>query len=328
MTQDLHRSEAKRHQSLSNQTAPELIVQKVLTKESPESRLFLAHDCSLNKDSLINQLPEVSYAQDHNFSGHTMDDFLVVDRHNNIYIVADGVTRTKCENQNAAWQTAEAFGRLMHYHICEALAENLPATQILQHAFQQANLGAHSVNSLNQELGLGGNLISSPRGSCTAAVLLEVQQRLFIGTIGDCQVAVIDDSKDKLKLIKLTDPQTTLCEKIRNEMPNPIEFHRRMANKLDEWGKPDSIAYGVVNGDPNARHFFKVQEITEKGLIYLFSDGIPKLAAEIGEILCNYDSWRNTADQILTSALHKCRLTQGPNFKTDDSSLIKIRFAN
>ncbi len=309
------------------------IIESVLAQSQPKQQVIDIDIPQIRTHLPYRNFMSVSFDMRHNTVGHTIDDSLLVDRQNGIYIVADGVTREFCTDQNAAWQVAQAFTRLMHWHISVLLLECNNPNYILRQAFHNANL---DIAKINRHLELGSDFLENAPASCAAAVLFRHGEDYFMGNIADSQVVSFENYPHSQQIKQITPIQTLASETIREKEPTKekmLERHRACANQITTQGDKESYAYGIINGNPNAVHFFETKQAAHRTPFLIYSDGFYNLcgpasgnnqhqerAATFASLITNPEYASYSADRLIDTAL---RQTPNPS-KLDDISLIIV----
>lgn len=291
---------------------PEQILREILAQKTPDSQSIIMDIPQIRTRVPLSQFIDVDHAQSRNTVGHTFDDALLVDGTNGIHIVADGVTREFCKDQDAAWRVAKAFCRLMHFHMCQELARSNDPRDILYEAFKRANEG---INELNQRMGLGKNFLEDAPGSCTTSIVFAHAEDFYTAVMGDAGTTAGDLT---------TRNQTSASERLRNKIKDrrhKLNLHRRLANSMQF----KRISYGVVNGHKDAPHFLDIQTIQHKGTIELYTDGYYNAVglAKFPAFIAHPDREKETVSQTIGKAVAIDSLKQ--NKSGDDISVIRIK---
>lgn len=272
--------------------------------------------------NVINVLDCSYCSETGNADHHPQEDYCLVDTKNNIYLVADGITRQDkseyalMENRKTSisYRVGEAFCNAFHHSavseirklkIGEDLSDGLKAS------FTVADqIAKRIIDEYLPMLPPGAEL-----PGCVAIAAIVHNDTLYFGSVGDCMGILIRNGK---KII-FADKQTTFAfrklgiEKDRERLQK--EFINHPQNRY---------GYGVINGDPAAQEFFHVSHLSIQygDSIYLMSDGVSDYIQ-----YCNPSEYEKmSVKDILSEARKAFHELNGPEAFCDDMTLIRIRW--
>ena len=245
-----------------------------------------------------------------------MEDYLINDPENSIFIVMDGISRSKEEiarsKQSIARMVAETFAKSIHEHILTSLVsidDYAKARMVLQEGFKIANL---KVKELLEE---HNDMYSGELPGAVGIVAIIIDRMLVYGSVGDCMGILVRGNQ---KII-FSQKQTTFAFDVLNEERNRERLMQNYVNKIDsEYG------YGVVNGQEEAVDFFNISYVNldKDDVIFLASDGVSDLIqyAKVESFI------EKELEEILLMSDEQDLLAKKSYF--DDKSIIKISINN
>lgn len=253
---------------------------------------------------------------------HPMEDRVYVNQPNNIFIVADGITR------NEGYCGEESIAKMVTDYFCEALDKNLSqrihsdAADIglsLESAFEQTTKDVAAYVAKNKAFKAAersakerciGGFYEKP--GCVFVGGVVYNHRLYYGHVGDCGLILVRNNQKYV----LATPQTYFAFKVQG-----AERQRKLL--YDEYvNRPENKnGYGVVNGDPGVVSFFNVTmiDLQTNDTLYFVSDGIYPFIAAFPPAMYNDLS----PEEILS--LHKKYYPTDK--KLDDRAIIKVCIA-
>lgn len=202
------------------------------------------------------------------------EDYLAYDDKSNVFVVADGITRSSAEyslyGQSVSAEVSKTFCQAMKQSILDccfgAVADSLEQRMIL--AFKQANAAVAQLLKeprFSYALERTDNGVYVEPAGCVAVAAFIVDDKLYFGGVGDCTCVLIRNGHRMVLFDKQTDYAFHMLD---------IETQRKKL--YDEIVCKDDYGYGVVNGNPEAYKYFSVSHVRlEAGdTVYLMSDGI------------------------------------------------------
>ena len=185
------------------------------------------------------------------------EDSYLVDEANNIYIVADGVTRDRINrhypNPSPAKEVSQLFVNVVHQHMRQN--NHHEPIECLKQSIASANATIADHNRSYTEF--------AP--STVAIVAMIVDEYFYYAHIGDCSVYLLNSSAKQL-----TTPQTKLIEEHANDF-SKAQIRDEISNNLQH-----PYAYGIINGKQNALKFVEYHQFKLKAgmRILIASDGL------------------------------------------------------
>ncbi len=210
------------------------------------------------------------------------EDYLICDKFNKIYIVADGISRSEeeyrlylnnADSESISGKLSKIFCEKLHGILKEILLnaqgeENLERD--FKNAFEFANKEIESFLNARQDYFYTRkyNKVKSyyEKPGCVALAAFIFGNKLYYGSVGDCMGILIRGGRRIIFSDKQTDYAFNQM-KIENDR---YKLYSEYVNKPE-----NPYGYGVVNGDKNAVKFFAVSrlELETGDEIYLTSDG-------------------------------------------------------
>lgn len=213
-----------------------------------------------------------------------LEDYLIKDDTNGIFIVCDGVTRTRKDGKypvpSPAARAAKSFADTVHCALLNLLS--LPPDERLVAAVKKGNA---AVDELNNFLVPEVDYLENDFAGAVGIVAFLEGGHFYYAHIGDCSCLMIRDGT----ISRLTEPQTAKLEYQRKELGDDndaIQIIRRSIRNVP--GHP--AAYGVYTGEDSALQFVEYNKValTGRETIILASDGLdhvmhknPGLATEL-----------------------------------------------
>lgn len=252
---------------------------------------------------------------------HPQEDAMLIDSVNNVYVVLDGITRQ--EGYESDYSAAQKFTNEFLKIFGESIASNMKngvknVAEILRKTLVKSSEVAYKtlqkdktyLDNLSgaKALALRKQKYFEPAG-CVGAVAVIENGTLYYGHVGDSGIVLIRDGQ----IIALTRPQTRYAFKIDNAESNRKLLYDRYVNKPE-----NEHGYGVINGNTDVSHFFKVASIklNPDDVIYLMTDGIHDYFVD------RYDESFNA---MSISAIFEKQRKSSP-LKLDDRTMIRIRY--
>lgn len=280
------------------------------------------------EQALRNQCPEVfknvkaTVLIDKNVSDnvHPQEDAYIFDETNNLYVVADGITRQEgyvSDYSLSAKFTAE-FLKIFEKSFNENMKLGVKNyAEILHKIFVKSSESAKEsllhdkkycqALSDQKALAVKNQKYFEPSG-CVSAVALIDNGTLYYGHVGDCGIVLIRNGQ----VITLTRSQTDYAFKIdKAEKDRKLLYDKYVNNPSNEHG------YGVVNGDAGVSSFFFAAsfKLLPGDVVYVMTDGIKDFLTE------RFVSGFNDLDLQEIFDMQK-----ESSFSLDDRTAIKIKY--
>ena len=245
-----------------------------------------------------------------------LEDYLINDKENSIFIVMDGISRSKEEiaksKQSIARMVAETFANTIHQYISTspvAIDDFSKAKMVLREGFRVANLKVKELLENNKEM------YSGELPGAVGIVAVIIDRMLVYGSVGDCMGILVRGNQ---KII-FSQKQTTFAFDILEvENDRQCLMENYVNNINSEYG------YGVVNGQDEAIDFFNISYVNldKNDVIFLASDGVSDLIqfAKVESFI------HKELEEILTMSDEQDLLAKKKYF--DDKSVIKITITN
>ncbi len=254
-------------------------------------------------------------------SPHPQEDALFLDDVNNIYVIADGITRQ--EGYESDYSLAAAFSNEFTSTFSRKLAESMKLNsknpeELIKKCFVNSSVLTQSrleKDGVYTKAKAAAKALSVKNGTyfeapgCVAAVAVIDNGTLYYGSVGDCAVTLIRNGQPAI----LTRNQTAYAFNVDKHEADRELLYERYVNKPG-----NKHGYGVVNGDRNVSAFFTVGSVklTAGDYVYIMSDGIKDFFI---------DSYEEAYNSLLLSeifALHKGQT----NGDLDDRTIIRIQY--
>ncbi|MCM1306439.1 MAG: TIR domain-containing protein [Bacteroides sp.] len=258
------------------------------------------------------------------------EDYLICDNTNKIYIVADGISRSRDEyrkflkkepdDKSISRRVSEVFCDTLHRHIKDIILSGQDENH-LKRSFENAfNLANESVEKF---LSTRNDYIYTPRGKrggkyfekpgCVAIAAFICGRKLYYGSVGDCMGILVRNGRR----IVFSEKQTEYAFhhlKVENDRKR---LYSEYVNK-----PKNPYGYGVINGDKNAGEFFSPAHLDlESGdEIYIVSDGISDFIS-----YCDVSKITNCKLENLIKKEDARRKKLG--IRNDDKAIIRIKIS-
>jgi hypothetical protein len=207
------------------------------------------------------------------------EDSLLVDETNHVFVVADGVSRTKNEKDEYPYPSP---ARMASRVAADAMGQALADGKEMKQTFADGNA---AVKKLNEKLGLWDNhdyWVNDFAGT-VGAVVVERDGKTEYGYIGDCGVAHISatgellwHSDDDVEAARVGFPK---MEHRPAFAPSTQEVKDRFIKVRKDFRnnpKADYKTFGVLTGEDAALEYVKTGSLETKPgeLVVVYSDGI------------------------------------------------------
>lgn len=240
------------------------------------------------------------------------EDYIIDDSTHNIYIVMDGITRSKEEYKNngsMAYDVSKLFADSIYEYICK----NVSKCKDFKDARGMLIQGFNSANAIVDEM--LKSRIDEHSGyeypGSVGIVAFVINRMLVYGSLGDCMGILL---RGNHKIIFSPKQTTYAFDYLKHEKERQLLVKQYINNPDCPYG------YGVVNGDPRAVNYFNVSYINlDRGdVAYLVSDG----ASDFIEFNKNgYINSLSLAEIIEESTKQDIELNKA---SIDDKSIIRI----
>lgn len=257
-------------------------------------------------------------------TGHINEDFYICNKEENIYVVADGITRQE-GYADADYSLSAVFTQKFCEQLRGDLAKNLKKSvsdipSLMRKAFVRSSMA--TMSKLNDDpfyaekhgkahkLAIQKGAYFEPVG-CVCAVAVIENGTLYYGHVGDCGMALVRNGQ----LILLTHSQTYYAFGIDKVERDREKLYRDYVNVEN-----NPHGYGVVNGDERVKSYFHVTstELQSGDVVYLMSDGVFDF---FRDSFCNqselFDPAKIFAEQEIFA---------GENADFDDRTMIRITY--
>lgn len=252
---------------------------------------------------------------------HPQEDAALCDDANNIYVVADGITRK--EGYDSDYSVAKTFTEKFTESFVQKLKKDIKeipikTADLVKNCFVQSSVTTKESlltdDEYVKELEKAENraktkniYFESP--GCVAAVAVIERGTLYYGNVGDCAVVLVRNEQP----VVLTRTQTTYAFKVEKHENDRELLYSSYVNKPE-----NKRGYGVVNGDENVSEFFTVGSVKLQSgdFVYLMSDGIKDFFV---------DSYENSFNAKDLKDIFKMQEEES-KADLDDRTIIRIKF--
>lgn len=246
------------------------------------------------------------------------EDFIVVDNDRGIFIVLDGVSRTRRKgtpyvSPSPAAAAARLLGGSIHRALFEAAPALAPAIR-LRDAVAQANAVVADYN--RQTFPTVDYLENNPAGAVGVVVLVE-GELLHYAYLGDCAGRIISPEGVNLFTCCQTD-----CLGQAIDTLGPPGDERTVKIRRDICNNPShELAYGVWNGAPEALELLVTgsEPLSGNEIILLSTDGVEPFLAGTPRGEWNLSDPEKLIEQVEGYEAGR------PEIRSDDKSVILVR---
>lgn len=247
------------------------------------------------------------------FEDKPNEDYLIVDNDNLIFILCDGVTRQRVNDDYPQPSLSRKASKLFAETVFNYLKKNRFTNNSITLLQQAAFLGNKEIYNFNKKKLLGVNCHHNDLAGTVSIIGIIKKNFFYYAFIGDCQCLHV--TKGKVK--KITIPQTIAIKEYRNrQFKKNIDEQKSRRDFRNKIGNPYS--YGVFTGEKESLHFVEYGKVALRvdDKIILISDG-----------LINYINRHQLTliDKTPFQIINKAELFDTKQkFRSDDKSVIII----
>jgi serine/threonine protein phosphatase PrpC len=230
-----------------------------------------------------------SYQDFIQFDAKPNEDAVLVSKKLPILAVADGVTQSHHKNGRyalpyGAKMAAQIFCKSSVKYLEKALAQKklspIQIKKIIKESFDSANAQIKALNEKHQINEKTMDYVQHDWFDTVGVVAVVVSGVLYYGVVGDCGLAVFNQS-DK-KILQTRDKVHPAVLRFQKKYPDFASFPKEKRAFLihkEFRNNPDGQGYGSFTGEPSVQTYYVLgsKKLTKGDMVVLHSDGLVPL---------------------------------------------------